>query len=564
LSNLESIAYIPLFGTSFVAVLIFSFLILIKKRKTARVSFITFVSVAVFALASLICAIRLLANPENFLSDIQIYFFFLFGASVLFIPYCIMLCTFEPKKIEKLVPPSYNKLHSESTNTPIGTAKQEDVELREKLINLSKEFMLKASSSISAKDGLSDLLDYINKTYISFCKADGGAILMIDDFEDVISVKAFEGDFPPPFMLPSDLPHKPVRVATSFKFSSFPLSDNIFGQIALAGKPELIDHPELDDRVYQNGPEDWLECGTYMFIPMKIEDSVIGLVALSRNRGNTAFTKDDLTTASLISDFSAASIRNIITVKDHVEHNSLTKETDIASNIQNTLKPARIPAIQGLNAGTLWQPAEGVCGDFYDVVVSRKDRVSFVMGDIAGKGINSIIVMTMIRSMLRLVVNTTQSAGKILSWVNKGICGESFTTDHFGSIALLNYDPTSHLLEFATGGNAPIYYFDSKTKDFSLISNQSEPIGVEKSTEYKDFVQKIKSGDIIIMYTDGIIETLNDKGEQYSTDSLLKVVTENSSFSGKDIANLIKADIKSFSGSESQHDDQTLLVLKFE
>ena len=564
MSYIDSIAFIPLFGISFITILIFAFLIFIQKKKTARVSFITFLATAVIAVASLLSAIRLISSPSDFINIMQVYAFVLCGVSILFVPYCIMLCTFEPKKIEKLVPPSYNKAKNEASAVMEGTASKAEIELRENLLKLSKDFMLKASASIASKDGLTELLDHINKSFISFTKADGGAILMIDDFEDIIAVKAFEGDFPPPFMLPSDLPHKPVRVATSFKFSSFPLTDNIFAQIALAGKPELIDHPEMDDRVYQNGPEEFLECGSYLFLPMKIEDSVIGLIAMSRNRTSPLFSSQDLETGNLIADFSAAAIRNIITVKDHVEHNALTKETDIASEIQNTLKPAKLPVLQGLSSGALWAPVEGVCGDFYDVIPSRKDRISFVMGDIAGKGINSIIVMTMIRSMLRLVVNTTQSAGKILSWVNKGICSESFTTDHFGSLALVNYNPVKSQIEFSTCGNAPIYHFDASTHKFTLISSSSEPIGVEKTTEYKDFVQKIKSGDIILTYTDGIIETLNDKGEQYSSESLLKVVAENAKFSGKDIANLIKADIKSFSGSETQHDDQTLIVLKFE
>ena len=100
--------------------------------------------------------------------------------------------------------------------------------------------------------------------------------------------------------------------------------------------------------------------------------------------------------------------------------------------------------------------------------------------------------MTMIRAMLRLVVNTKQSAGTILSWVNRGIAGESFSTDHFGSCALINYNPETQTMEFATGGVTPVYYFDSETRKFSRISQHSEPIGVEKTTEYKDFVQKVK------------------------------------------------------------------------
>ena len=101
----------------------------------------------------------------------------------------------------------------------------------------------KSAEAFADEDGMSLLLNHINKTIRDEIKADGGAILLIDDFEDIIAVKSFDGDFPPPYKLPSDMPHKPIRVATSFKFATFPLRDNIFGEVAVSGKPELVTKP---------------------------------------------------------------------------------------------------------------------------------------------------------------------------------------------------------------------------------------------------------------------------------------------------------------------------------
>ena len=490
----------------------------------------------------------------------------IFAIAFILVPYGAMLAMFEPKKIDKLVPKSYNKAALKA-NEQVQKTEEKAKELSEEdfsLMDINRDFMAKAAQAYGSDKGYNSFLEYINHTIREQINADGAAILMVDDFEDIVSVKAFEGDFPPPYKLPSDLPHKPVRVSTSFKFATFPLQDNIFGEIAKSGRPELIERPELDSRIYQNGPEEFLECGSYIIVPMKTQGTVIGVTAFARKNTSEKLTQSDLKTAVTLTDFAAATIQNVISVKDIIEKSEINKEAEIAARIQNKMKPEKLPAIKGLQLGAVWNQADGVCGDFYDIISSRKDRISFIMGDIAGKGVNSMSVMTMIRAMLRLVVNTTQSAGKILTWVNKGLTGESFSTDHFGSVSLINYNPVNKTMEFSTGGIVPVWYFDSSTSEFTQISQNSDPLGVEKSTEYKEFVQNVKSGDIILMYTDGVVESVNSNGQQYTSDTLLGLIKTNHSKPSKELANLVKADLKNFSGNAEQHDDQSLLIIKLQ
>ncbi len=563
----DSTAFIPLLAIAAVAFVSFFLLVIINRRKTARVSFIAYLADAVIFGGSLFTAIQTLST--GYFSDFSdILILSILIAAVLIVPYLVILCTFEPKKIEKLVPKFVNKKNSAAAQAlqatdAAGEVKKGLSEDDKRLLNISRIFMEKATASYNDENGLTVLLDYINKTIEDETHADGAAILIVDEYDDVVTVKSFDGDFPPPYKLPSDMPHKPVRVATNFKFASFPLRDNLFGEIASSGKPELITKPEVDDRIYQNGPEEFLECGSYIVIPMKNGEYVIGLIALSRSHGKAKFNEEEFEDAKTLAGFAATAIQNVNTVKDVIEHNGITKETDLAIKIQNTLRPAKIPVIPGIQIGTYFEQNEGVCGDFYDIIPSRKDRVSFVVGDVAGKGMNSIVIMTMIRAMLRLVVNTKQTAGTILTWVNKGISAESFSTDHFGSCALINYDPVAKQIEYSTGGNTPIFLYSSEKGTIEKISKRSEPIGVEKTSEYENFVHDVKKDDIMVVYTDGLVEALSEEGHQYSKESLLEIIKKNSKASGKDIANLVKADIKKFAREEGQHDDQTLLIVKF-
>ena len=565
----NSFAFIPFFATAAEAIAILVLLFFVKRKGTARVSFTAFAAVAILLVVGLVGGIMGTSAEGTTLTVIGIL---LFIAGLVIIPYLAVLCTFEPQKIVKLVSPAENekieqanKAYEENLRRSQGILAEEGgTSVDAALMSISRDFAVRASQSFSEEKGLTSLLEYVNKTLKSKTGADGAAILLVDDFEDVIAVKAFEGDFPPPYKLPDDMPHKPVRIATNFKFASFPFHDNVFGEIASSAKPELITDPVNDMRIYQNGPEDFLECGSYIFVPLKTGGSVIGEAALARTKANKPFTEDELELATTLCDFAASSIKTVISVRELVEYNSAAKEGEIATEMQKTLIPAKLPKVKGTEIGVFLNAAEDVCGDYYDVIVSRKDRVSFVMSDIAGKGLNSLVIMIMVRAMIRLVVNSMQDAGTILSWVNRGIANESYSNDHFGSCALVNYDPESQEIQCAAGGNTPVLYIDSATGEAKALTEEAEVIGADKTVEYKNFVQKVKSGDILVLYTDGLVESLNEDGQQYGQEKLISVIKSKASASGKDIATAVKNDAKKFIGTQTQHDDQSLLVIKIQ
>lgn len=431
------------------------------------------------------------------------------------------------------------------------------------LLEAGKSFTITASETLSEDSDLGPLLDIVNDTLIKETRASGGAVLLVDEFEDVLVVRAYSGDFPPPYRLPEDLPHKMIRVETNFRFSQFPLTETIFGAVACSGKGELVTEPLSDIRIIQNEPEDFLKCGSYIFIPLKIKDTVIGVVALARRFGEESFTEKEYKIASTLGDFASAAIKIVYSYQEIMEHTELTKESDIACKLQATLPPKLLPTIPGLSLGAFQRIADGICGDYYDIIPARKDRISFVLGDVAGKGMTSLMIMVMLRAMLRLTVNTTQSAATILSWANRGIASET-SIDHFASVALLNYDSENKKIQIATGGTTPILLYHAATDEIEKISDISDPVGVEKTTEYQDKDFSVEPDDIIITYTDGVVEAPNNRGIQYSKNRLLEVILANKHLSGKEIAEKVKNDIVRFTGLGSQHDDQTLLVIKIQ
>ena len=436
-------------------------------------------------------------------------------------------------------------------------------QMQNEVLKAGRDFMVKASESFSDNDGLLNLLDTINKSVIDITKSDGGAILLIDEFDDIITVKTFTGSFPPPYQLPQDLPHKIARVETSFRFAQFPLGETIFGIAATTGKAELITDPLNDSRIFQNEPEDFLKLGSYIVIPMIVKGTVIGVLALARKFESPKFTESDFSNAQILTDFASCAIQNVFSYQEIAEHSELTKESEIACQLQKNMHAKTSFTIPGATFGCFFTGTEGVCGDYFDVIPCRKDRIAFVLADVAGKGMNSLIVMVMIRAIMQLVVNTQKTAATILTWTNRGITGK-INIDHFASLVLANYDSENKKVQIATAGNAPGLIYHESTKEIEALQITSDPIGVDKATVYTDIEFPVEPGDIIVLYTDGLVEAVDANSRQYGVDNIKRLIKDNANLKAADISTKIKKSLKEFCGSAKQHDDQTLLVIKIQ
>lgn len=547
----DDFAFIPLITSALAVLILLIFLIRAAKRNAGKNTFTQFIALVIL-LAGIVLTI--------FFPGLLILAASITLSTLMVIPHLVSLekqAALEAEEELDTTPTEPEK--------DIETLLAEELVKREEednvLLEVSRDFLIHGAESFSEESGLPRLLDFINTSIVREIKADGGAILLVDDFDDVITVKSFSGSFPPPYQLPSDIPHKIVRVETNFRFASFPLNENIFGEVARTGRPEFITDPLSDSRLVQNEPEDFLKLGSYIFIPLKIKGSVIGVAAFARKFDSIAFTDKEYKSALVLSNFAGAAIKSVFSFQEVVEHSELTREAEIACKIQTKMHPKLLPSIPSLSLGHYFNTTEGVCGDFFDIIPSRKDRISIVLADVAGKGMNSLLIMVMLRAILRLVVNTTQTTSTILSWANRGISVES-SIDHFASLALINYDSLKGKIQYSTAGTTPVYLYRASTKKVERLSVPSEPIGVEKTSVYVDNETDVKSGDIVITFTDGIVESINAGGNQYTTQRLTSIIEQNSNLSGKEIAGIVKEDIKKFIGSARQHDDQTLLVIK--
>ena len=544
----------PLLICAGTGIVLFVLLLIAKIKKTAKISFIYFPVIGLFVVGTLYTYF-----------DQRFFYLVLISLLIelLFVAYAFVLAVSDADKIAE-------KATRKEREAPLDAAAINKEALAQQaarfnnIIDTNRELTIKAAQFFKEEDALSAFLEYFNKSIVQKTNADGCAILVYDEFDNILAVKSVTGTFPPPYKLPDDLPHKALRVETNFRYSNFNLSGNVFGDIFSAGEPANIKDPIKDHRIFQNGPEDFLRCGPYMFLPVKQSGQTTSLICLARKPDSEAFSDEEFEKACNLAEALSTALQPLNSFLAYAEHSELTKEGDIASKFQRTLLPEKIPAINKISIGKYELAAENVCGDYYDIIPSRKDRITFIMADVAGKGMNSLVVMIMVRAMLRLLANTNQNAGTILDWVNKAVCSEKNSMDHFASVALINYNSVDNTAQIASSGINPVLLYSATDGSITKISTDCEPIGVEKSTVYKNIDVSLNAGDILVTCTDGLLECLNESGVQYSLENLSKVIKANCKLTGKDIAAKFKDNIKKFCGNTQQYDDQSLLVVKIQ
>jgi len=394
------------------------------------------------------------------------------------------------------------------------------------LYNLSFRVGTVLKGSFSTEDVIASM----NAVIVEETGADGGSIYLVDEFDDVIIAKALAGTFPPPFLLPESLPRKQNRIESFMRHAQFRLGETVLGEVAKTGKNIYAPDVAVDGRFPSNGDEDFLRLSSFMAVPLMVEDKIIGVSAVSRNRPGSPFGEADFDRLKLLANFGTLAVSNFFSFLEATERNSIEQTAGIAAEIQRTIIPKKLPQFQSLAIGAYSSPAHGISGDYYDLIRTRSDRIIGVIGDVAGKGVSAALIMVMIRSILHLITNTNRDMATVLDWVNKGIAGK-IDIDHYATLGLLSINIVTGEMEYASASHQPLLIYRRASDMVETIDIKSVPIGVERTTTYQRKTLRLQDGDIAVLYTDGIVEVLNEQGKQFGRKNLSQLIARHKNLS---------------------------------
>ena len=242
-------------------------------------------------------------------------------------------------------------------------------------------------------------------------------------------------------------------------------------------------------------------------------------------------------------------------------------DINIARSIQENLLPKEVPSLAGVELAAFYKSAKEVGGDYYDFffVDEEKKKLGIVIADVSGKSIPGCIIMAMTRSVLHSQAKLTLSAADVLIKTNATIY-EDIQRGMFITAIYCILDLETNILTFADAGHNPMLLYNKKMQRCEFVNAGGMALGFDGGKIFNKMTinrtLNLSSGDVLVLYTDGVTEAMNIAREEFGENKLLKIITENISCPPREILTAIDKQLKDFTGNIEQHDDITMAVIK--
>lgn len=250
-----------------------------------------------------------------------------------------------------------------------------------------------------------------------------------------------------------------------------------------------------------------------------------------------------------------------------VEQEKMRKEMQVAQDIQHALLPKEFPDVEGFDLATIYEAAKDVGGDYYDFVWIDTNTLGIVVADVSGKGVPGSLVMTMIRTAIRLESRGNRSAVDILARVNDFVT-EDVRKGMFITLFLVVLDTQNRKISFASAGHNPMVLYRREDDKTFFLNPKGIPLGITlpDGISFEENLKgesiRLKRDDMLVIYTDGITEAMDRRKRQYGMPRFLEFIRNHSDLSPDEFVEMFSDDLKTFCGGAEQNDDITMVVIK--
>jgi phosphoserine phosphatase RsbU/P len=243
----------------------------------------------------------------------------------------------------------------------------------------------------------------------------------------------------------------------------------------------------------------------------------------------------------------------------------MKRDLEIARDIQKWLLPATPPHVPGLEIAFATRPANTVAGDFYDVfprpVAEGRSDFLLTVADVAGKSMPAALLMATFQASLKTLSSVPCSLADLVAAMNRYASTNSQGGLRFTTAFLAEFDPrTRSLIYINAGHNAPILRRASGA--IERLSSGGLPLGIDPEGTYQSDTVTLRPGDWLVIFTDGLVEAVNERGLEYDEQRVLNVLQGGIAAIPDELLRRMMNDLDAFVGDTPQHDDVTCMLLK--
>jgi sigma-B regulation protein RsbU (phosphoserine phosphatase) len=408
--------------------------------------------------------------------------------------------------------------------------------------------LIEVSIIINSTLNLDNLIRLVMEKAQSVMKAEASSVMIIDEEKNVLLCPVALGE-----------------VGEKVQNIELEMDKGIAGWVATHGEPQIVPDVLKDPRFNPKVDEETgFHTRSILACPLKVKDRIIGVAEVINRTDGKAFDEEDLELFSTFCRQVAMAIENARIHQLEIERKKIEQQLEAAKFIQQSFMPKDYPlsAKKQFEVAARSLPATSVGGDFYDFFEFNEDTIGFTVGDVSGKGIPAALFMARMISDFRLYTKLHHDPAKVLAVMNKDLFARSqrgmFVTSLYGVLMASTGD-----FIFANAGHLPFIRITEKRKAPELLnSGKGIPLGIRPDFTINQEILKLDKGDMIVSITDGVIEAKNASGEAFSLERVMEIVAR-SKPNVEDVVQSLFNEIQSFSNKVLQHDDLTIVAVKW-
>lgn len=299
--------------------------------------------------------------------------------------------------------------------------------------------------------------------------------------------------------------------------------------------------------------------------PIYVKGENIGTLALLKELAD-GFNKEMTKIVSTFANQAGISIENFRLLEEALQSERYKEELKIAKAVQKSLLPAILDNYKGYELAAFSEAADEVGGDYYDTLQINDDVSALIIADVSGKGTTAAFHMSQMKGIFHSLAQNCMPPDEFMVRSNSALT-HCLEKGSFISASYFIIDTKQKIVNYSRAGHCPLLYYSSQTGKIEYRKDKGVALGMIRNNGYAKFIEAntftYQPGDVMILYTDGITEAKNSRGEEFGYERLVEVVSEVKDKPVSQIQEHLINRLYDFTGTENINDDYTTMVVRF-
>jgi serine phosphatase RsbU (regulator of sigma subunit)/pSer/pThr/pTyr-binding forkhead associated (FHA) protein len=338
------------------------------------------------------------------------------------------------------------------------------------------------------------------------------------------------------------------------------ISRTVMEEVLKNGKSVLTADAQHDPR-YASQTIALLGIRSVLAVPLSVnENDVFGLVYADSPTTEATFTEEHLNILTTLASVASIRVENARLLEERFERERMERELELATEIQQRFQPSAPPIMDGYEFQGISFSCYEIGGDYYDFIRLHNGRMLIALGDVSGKGTAAALLMSSLHAAIHAQVAARSPLDEIVRSVNEYL-SENTPTNRFVTLFIAELNPLDGTLKYINAGHNPplIGRIDGTVEQ---LSSGGFPLGIMPMAEYEIGETKINSGEALVVYSDGVSEAANLKGEEFGMERLSHVISRNLAASASGLRDKVESALSTFTQTAPAGDDITLVIVK--